>query len=272
MSEWLDSLPEELRDAPYIGKAENAADALAKIQHAAKLVGTSVRIPTDDSSPEDRAAFMERVKGIDGITQLPTSDDIDGVMGLLSKLGYPVDPTGYTLPEVEDFEWDDDVAADLKKYAHNSGMTPGQFDAFTKQIAQQEKEADLISGQALTDQRRDVKTAWGDAVNEREELIRGWLVHSAAPKSTVEMLDSGKLPLDTLNWMLTVAQQFTGDVTPLSKDRQTMEPTLDPIAAKVELTRVLNDLTSMKDSDPRYRPLQQKLVSLQRLASASRAA
>lgn len=269
---WLDSLPEELREAPYIGKAESAADALSKIQHAAKLVGTSVRIPTEDSSAEDRAAFMERVKGIDGIAQIPTGDDIDGVMTLLGKLGYPADPTGYKLPEVEGFEWDEDVGADLKKYAHTSGMTPGQFDAFAKQIATQEKDAELTTGQALADQQRDIRTAWGDAMDEREALIRGWLTHSEAPASTLEMLNDRKLPLETLNWMLGIAQQFKGDVTPMSKDKQTTEPTLDPVEAKIELSRVLTELTGMRDSDPRYRPLQQKMVTLQRLASKSQAA
>lgn len=271
-SEWLESLPAELREAPYIGKAESAADALSKIQHAAKLVGTSVRIPTEDSTPEDRAAFMARVKDIDGIAQLPGHDDIEGVMSLINKLGYPETPDAYTLPDIDGFEWDEDVSGDLKQYAHDAGMTPGQLTAFATKIAMQEKDAGLLNNQALADQQAEIQAAWGSAKAEREDLIRGWLEHSEAPSDTIEQLDNGELPLATLNWMRSIAEQFTGDVTPLSKDREATAPTMDPVDAKIEIARVLTDLTSMRDSDPRFKPLQQRLVTLQRLANPSSAA
>jgi hypothetical protein len=266
---WLESLPEPLREAPYLKAAESPEDALAKIQHAAKLVGTSVRIPGEDTSEEDKDAFYTKLTEVDGVARLPTHDDIEGVMALLGKLGYPEEHTGYKLPEVKDFEWDQDMGEALRKYAHESGLTPGQFEALATRIARQEQDADLISNTELSDQQKALRQDWGDTLETREDLIRGWLKMSEAPQSMTEMVNDRKLPLDTMNWLLGIAKQFEGDVTPVGGDGKGGPAPITATDAKIKIGEILKDLTGMRDSDPRYRPLQQQLVEMQRVAIGS---
>jgi hypothetical protein len=269
---WLDDLPEPLREAPYLKAAESPEDALAKIQHAAKLVGTSVRIPGEDASDDDRNSFYEKLTAIDGVARLPTNDDIDGVIGLLTKLGYPEDHTGYELPEVADFEWDKDMGEQMRHYAHKAGMTPGQFTAFAQQIAEQELGVTAEMDNELDDARKALRLDWGDTLEEREGLIRGWLEMSQAPEEMRELLNDRKLPLGTMNWLLSIAKQFEGDIKPISKDGKDGEPPMTPDEAKVELSKILSDLTNMRETDPRYKQLQQRMVQMQRLAMGSQAA
>lgn len=267
---WLESLPAELRDAPYLAKAESPQDALGKLQHAAKLVGTSVRIPGEDASEDDRATFYAKMAEIDGVARLPTHDDIDGVMTLLAKLGYPEEHTGYKLPEISDFEWDSSTGEDLRKYAHKAGMTPGQFTAFATQIAEREALSATTAKSELEDSQKALRTDWGDTLEDREALIRGWMEKSEAPESLRTMLNDRNLDLETMNWLHQTAKQFKGEVTPVSKDGNSPTPTMTPGQAGEKMDKILSDLSSMRDSHPRYRELQQELVAVQRLAMAGR--
>tara|TARA_R110002020_G_scaffold170207_2_gene359573 strand:- start:6750 stop:7559 length:810 start_codon:yes stop_codon:yes gene_type:complete len=265
---WTDDLPEELREAPYLAKAESAEDALGKLVHAAKLQGTSIRIPGEDASDDDRAAFAAKLSEVDGVTRLPTHDDIEGVMELVTKLGYPQEHTGYTLPDIEDFEWPEAVGENMRKYAHTAGMTPGQFEAFAKEWAATEQTNNMTSNQTTADMKAAVKTEWGDTYKDREALIRGWLDTSAAPQSLRDSLDSQDLPLDTMNWLLATANQFKGDIAPISDDgARGGAEIMTPADAMAQIPVVIQDLVALKKTDPRYRPLQEKLLNLQGFAN-----
>lgn len=270
--EWLESLPEPLRNAPFIGKAESVDDAVGKLAHAAKLVGSSVRIPGSDASDEDRRKFYDKLKEVDGVSILPTHDDIDGVMTLLGKLGYPEEHTGYELPKKDGFEWDERMGEDLRKYAHQAGLTPGQFTALSQQIMQQEIDADLAAGTAAEDARKALRADWGDTLEEREALIRGYLEHSEAPESMRQLLDNRELPLDSMNWLHSIAKQFKGDVAPISKDGKTPTPALTPAEIETKLLKVRQDLFGMAEIDPRYNDLKQQMVTLHKQLASARSA
>ena len=137
-AEWIQALPEQLRDAPFLGKASSPEDAVAKLAHAAKLVGTSIRIPGEDATDDDRAAFYNKLAEVPGVAKLPLSDDEDGLAAILAKLGAPDTPDGYKPPELEGFEWDQATFENLRKYAKDAGMTTRQFDKFARQLAQEQ--------------------------------------------------------------------------------------------------------------------------------------
>ena len=269
---WQDALPEELRDAPYIGKAENVADALAKIQHAAKLVGTSIRIPGEGASDDDRAAFYTKVAEVDGIARMPLSDDEEGLKALMAKLGTPEDTTEYKLPELDDFTWAEATSKQLKEYAAEAGMTVKQFTKLATKVAAQEQATTLEANTATDNTRKELRIDWGDTLEEREGLIRGWMELSKAPEQLRKQFEERNLDLPTMNWLNSIAKQFKGDVSPISKDGTTPSPLMDPVEAKTAMTGVLTDLTGMREDNPQYQPLKDKLVALQRLASGTRAA
>lgn len=271
VSEWLENLPEELRDVPFLSKADNAKDAAAKLHHAAKLVGTSIKLPDDKTSDEDRQKFYERLNDVPGVAKMPESDDIEGVVGLLKKLGYPEDHTGYKLPEIADFEWNEDMADQLRKYAHESGMTPGQFTAFASRIAGQEHEADQTAEAALHETQKALRLDWGDTLEDREALIRGWLTKSDAPESLLKGINDRSLDVGTMNWLHSVAKEFKDETTPISNDGK-LATSVDPGEARVKIPEILDQLVGMSEADPRYRKLQADLVEMQTIASGGEAA
>lgn len=269
---WLTDLPEPLRNAPFLAKADSPEDAVGKLAHAAKLVGTSIRIPGEDASDDDRSAFYAKLAQVEGVAQLPLSDDEEGLSALLTKLGKPNEYTEYTLPELEGFTWDDTAGTELRKYALEAGMTQAQFAKLAGGIGEQQKTSEMTAQQAIEDSQRELRQDWGDTLETREELIRGWLDKSDAPQDIIELLNERELPLDTMKWLHELANQFKGDVNPISRDGTNNEPSATPEEARETIPRILGDMLSMRDSDPRYRDLQKKLLAMQKLANPDRAA
>ena len=64
MSNWTDDLPEPLRDAPFIQKAESAEAALAALKHAGNHVGNSIRFPDKEASEDSVNEFIEETLSI----------------------------------------------------------------------------------------------------------------------------------------------------------------------------------------------------------------
>jgi hypothetical protein len=273
MSDWKEALPEALREAPYIAKAETAEEAVASLAHAAKIVGTSIRIPGEDASEDDRAAFYDKLGEVDGVARLPTHDDEDGWNALMGKLGRPDEYTGYELPEVADFKWEEGMATDLRKYALESGLTNKQFKALASQLATQNKTEADASLQSLADARESLKLEWGDTLQSREELVRGWMSQSEAPAALQKLFDDKAIDNDTMNWLYKTANQFKGEVAPIAADGNGgAAPLMQPSEALEKIPQVIGDMLGMRDSDPRYRGLQQKLIQLQTFASSEQQA
>ncbi len=272
MSEFTDQLPEALRETPWLKEAQSAEEAHNKLVHAAKLVGTSIRIPDAEADDDTKAAFYSKLAEVEGVTVLPTHEDIEGVVGLLQKLGYPEDHTGYKLPEIPDYEWNESQGETLRQYAHKAGLTPGQFDALAKQFAEQGQVTKAETENQLNEARKAIRMDWGDTLEDRESLIRGWLEHSEAPDSMKNLLKDRKLPLETMNWLHGIAKQFKDNVQPISSDGKGGEPVLTPGEAHEQIQNTLRDMTNMPESDPRYGPLKQKLVTLHKLAKGGEAA
>jgi hypothetical protein len=272
MDDWKEELPEALRDAPFIGKAENMEDAVGKLAHAATLVGTSLRIPGEDASDEDRDAFFAKLTEVDGVARLPLSDDEEGLNALLTKMGKPEDHTGYKLPnDIEGFEWDETMGEALRQYAANAGLTTKQFDALSRQIAEQEQTAGREGNQALEDLRKELRLDWGDTLEDREAMIRGWLEKSDAPEDFKELFEERNLPLATMNWLHRTAKEFKGDVAPISKGQEGV-PSMTPEEARHRRGQIINDMVGMPQTDPRYRDLQKELVAVGKLAHGKSAA
>lgn len=267
-TDWKENLPESMRDLPFIAKAGSIDEAVEKIQHAAHLVGTSVRIPDTNTSPENRKKFYDKLAAVDGVTVLPTHDDIDGVVGLLRKLGYPDSPDKYELPELDGFEWDGNMAGDLRKFAHEAGLTPGQLQAFAARIAAQERDADTRDKQEHQTRYSELKETWGDAYEENKALVRGYLKQSDAPAETREALDNETMPASALKWLHDVARQFKSSTTPVHEDGRTMNTGETKLFLREKAQKIRLDMANMRETDPRYPELRRELITVHKELAA----
>jgi hypothetical protein len=107
------------------GKGFKDIDDIAKsYQNLEKMVGNSVRIPSDDASDEAKQEFYDKIKDIDGIL-------VKGSENFYDKLGRPEDKDGYALQEIASEEVlnapgvQSEIEA-FKDIAHEIGLTQEQ--------------------------------------------------------------------------------------------------------------------------------------------------
>lgn len=103
-------------------------DALAKgYNDLVSKMGTRVEMPTDETTPENRSAFYQ-------------------------KLGMPGDVSGYTKPTVaEGMAIDEEFFGDMASIAHAEGVSDKQFSAFVNRVLERQMKAEEI--QAAEDKR-----------------------------------------------------------------------------------------------------------------------
>lgn len=107
ITNWKDSLPEDLRNSPNITKFADPAALAKSYQHLSELNGKSVRIPDENTPPEDRAAFLD-------------------------KLGRPENAQSYKVDPGEGVEVDSERVASFLPIAYEAGLTQTQVDAVSK--------------------------------------------------------------------------------------------------------------------------------------------
>ena len=115
----------------------------------------SLRIPTDDASPEVMTAFLDKVSAVNGVTRTP-----DGY------IAPPEEATGYEFGEVEGFAGDESVG-ELKVEALKLGMTNAQADGIHKWLAGNIVEQSNTAAQAGGVAMAELKGLWGNAFDRK---------------------------------------------------------------------------------------------------------
>jgi len=126
-------------------------DALKSHRDLEKLLGNSVRIPAEDASAEEKAAFLK-------------------------KMGVPEKPEGYefkldTATVPQDFPYDDQSAAKFRSWAHEAGATPAQARLFHDKFVAEQVDLFKSAKEATAKQEeaahRAIVSKWGEPTTDQ---------------------------------------------------------------------------------------------------------
>jgi len=145
---WLDDLPEDLRGAKELGKYKSI-DELAKGHVSqSRFIGSSVRLPNEKSTPEEREAFLNDT---------------------YNKLGRPEKPEGYVYdkPEMPSaVQYNEPVVKEFSIAAHKAGFTQDQLkmalDFHNKYAANSFYEHERVGKEAEAKAEAELKQEWGE--------------------------------------------------------------------------------------------------------------
>jgi len=261
---WVDTLPEPLRNAPFLAKAESAEDAFAKITHAANVLGRSVRFPDDKTTPEDREAFYQRIlDAAPDVVRLPgDTDDPEAMEAFYARFGVPKESKDYVPGQKENWEWDADYLAELGDMARAAGLNKAQFKRLTEQMAERGVKLDEASEHQVHAENEKIKATWGEAHDANMTLIKNWLSMSEAPESLQDMINAGNLTVDSASWLLSMAKQFVSDDDDNRNKGDTRGGPLTPAEAEEKIQEIMNDPAYFNARDPRHQILKQKMSRL----------
>lgn len=271
MDDWKESLPEQMRELPFISKSESMDEAINHIKNAADTMGNSLRMPSESASDDERKEFSKRV--LDKMPELmpiPDPDDEDQYNEVLTRLGKPKDPDSYKLPDVEDFDWPEDTLKELRDRASETGMTQRQFAQYAKKLGTAIRDGNVQAQQKLEEQQATLKKEWGDAFEQRQKQLAQYLETTEAPESLKQAVKDGKADPATMKWLHAMVKAQGGEGAEAA-DQGGADPTatrLSPDEAQAEIQEILNNPDYFAAGSPRQKVLMKRMQELQKFVSA----
>ena len=272
MNEFLESLPESLRDAPFLAKAENAEAAINALTNAAQTVGNSIRIPGENASAEDIASFQAKaVEKFPGL--MPSIDITDeaAVTSAFARLGRPDADKEYNYPEIADFEWTAEAKAAISIMAKDAGLTQTQFNAYAKKQIGDQIEATHASTEAVNQDQKSLKDEWGVAYDENMSKAKAAANKTEAPTELKEALEAGTLPSGTIKWLHGLASALGEEGTDNSDNGNGADNTgmVTPSEAEAQIQEIMDNPDYSPDR-PMYARLQKRRMELEFMAAGQK--
>lgn len=186
----LDSTP-ELRDDPSL-KDFNDVTTLAKsLIETKKFVGSSIRPPGPDASPEVKAEFYKKLQAHAPDLVPLKEGDAEAEKLVWGKLGRPADKAGYDYKSPEGVTIDLDG---LKERAVEAGWTKAQFQkAATREVAEAQKHSDSTKAD-----RDALKAEWGNAYDAKLQNAAAAASKLNVSKEVVALILKGEIPAVSL--------------------------------------------------------------------------
>jgi hypothetical protein len=155
-SSWFEGLPEGLKANPTLQnfKGKDVSAVAESLVNAEKLIGGSLRLPTEKDTPADRAAKMEKV---------------------YAQLGRPATPDAYNIPAPaadSGVPWDTAKAEAFKGVAHKLGLTQEQVQGLTEYEVQRSLSNSVDQVAAFNTCMETLDKDWGAATKQMLGLSR----------------------------------------------------------------------------------------------------
>jgi transcriptional regulator with XRE-family HTH domain len=231
MENWIEQLPDELKTDPNVAKYKTPVDLVKGHVEAVKFLGTAIRPPGPDASPEDKKAFIERMQKVAPDLVFAPADDPETESRLFKQLGRPDKP--------EDYAADEETAkavdlAALRELAKTAGMTKKQFAALAKAAAE-EGAAKRTEAQKAADA---LKAEWGAAHAERVQMAAAVAEKLGLPAEAVKNIALGQVAPAELKFLHAVAQALGTNPKELSGPGNPKNGALTPAEAKLRLEEI----------------------------------
>jgi len=98
---WKDTLPEGVKDWGEVRDSKSEDSFWEQMSNMRSMMGQSIRVPTDDASKEDKAAFNQRLmEKVPNLMQKPDADNADVMDAFYNQMGRPEEAAKYDAPEL----------------------------------------------------------------------------------------------------------------------------------------------------------------------------
>ena len=265
---WKDDLPEDLRSLDTLKDIEDVNSLAKQFVDQSRYLGNSIRIPGEDASDEDRAAFRAKlVEKHTGLVELPVDpEDEEGYAKVFDALGRPQKPDEYELPTIDGVELDKERTKRFAEAAHAAGMTKKQFGKVMGEIFKADAELLESKKGEHTTAMTALRAEWGDAFEGKLNRAAKVAELTNAPEGLVEAIRNGDTDTATLRWLDGLSTSLGGEAAELVKQAGGSSG-ITPMEAREKADEILRAMDKIPQGDPRYQELMQKRVQYMQMAS-----
>ena len=176
---WKEKLPEAIKDWGEVRDSKSEDSFWEQMSNMRSMMGQSIRIPTEDASKEDMAAFDKRlIEKVPSLMRKPDMDNVEVMDAFYTQLGRPEEAKKYDVPELkapEGITLQDGLAEDFKGIAYKHGLTQKQYEGVVQDYTQ--NSIDVVE-QQITEQKSEMaalNSEWGmkfEPNMEKAEAVR----------------------------------------------------------------------------------------------------
>ena len=265
--DWRDLLPLEYKDSPTIKDVPDLGTLVKNYEHTKAMVGSSIRLPTEEAGAEDIAAIQQKLLEREylGLMKKPDVENPESMAEVYRALGRPEDASGYIAPE----EINGELFGAMADTALNLGLSKRQYEGIAKALADQQ----MAEYQQMEDRKAQevgqLKGEWGPAFDQK--IGRAVQVAEAlkAPQSLIDALKDGSANGEAIRFMDTVATQLGKEGGQLATQvGQVTESTVSDIKDRIadRTKKMLNERMSPSE----YKELMDRNVKDHELLAAHR--
>lgn len=205
--DWKSSIPEDLRNTTLVQETKSIGDLAKQAIDAQKMVGNSLRIPSDNAGPEDRAKFREKLR-----THVPNLVELDredptSLRALQRSIGLPEEAEGYVQPTIDvpsGLSIDMGAAEAFRPIAHKHGLSQEQYAGVIKDMSAGNVEVARKSLVHQQEQQELLKDDWGNAFDQKTKQALAAARATNAPEALIKAVEDGKAGAATMRWLAKV--------------------------------------------------------------------
>jgi hypothetical protein len=167
--DWKETLSDEYKDSAVAKKFGSSDELVKSYQHLESRLGGSIRIPSAEATPEDKAEVYQKVmKSMPELMLKPNLENAEQSAEYYQMLGVPKNIDDY---DAGDTKLDADMVNQLRQLGAKTNMTQAQFKAYIRSM----DDMNGITQQQTEDARirmgAELKTEWGMAFEDRYAVV-----------------------------------------------------------------------------------------------------
>jgi hypothetical protein len=273
-NDWTQKLPESLRGSKLVVDSKTEENFWKRIEDQQRHLGNSIRIPSNEASPEDLKDFSDKIqKRVPNLLELPKSDDDAEYSRVFSKLGKPEKADKYSVDGVQDLRLSDNDLASLRQAAYESDLTQRQFLKMVKKVNTDRDSSIKQNGEVRIADEKKLRSEWGAAFDERVSQVEKFLADSGAPEYLRDQFKGGSFSSEQMKWMHGMSKRMGegSDLsgTPTQQTGGSSVGKLDPLEASQRLDEIYRNKAHPfhKPNDPAYKTALARVLELVALSN-----
>lgn len=233
------------------------------------MQGSSIRIPGENATPEDRAVFYEKLTSqVPGLMATPDPENAEAMAAYHAAVGVPAEVAEYELPAPPEGQTvDENLQKWFLETAHARKFSKAQARGFFEDFNAFQQTIQTEAAVTLKAQEVALREKWGATYDPQMAKIDTLWSNYPQFAELRENAKKGLVPAHVLEGFAALAEGMMGKgFTMLSDGHHQQSSAITPDEAKRQAEETLTKLTKLEPSDPQRPALMNQLLELNKLA------
>lgn len=267
---WYAGLAAEGTELPtLVTESKDFESFVKQAQDYQAMQGSSIRIPGENASDEDRAAFYEKLQAqVPGLMPLPDPENAEAMAAYHAAVGVPAEAVEYELPgPPEGQTLDENLQKWFIETAHNRKFSKAQAKGFYEDFNKYQEETQAQAMAGFKAQEAGLREKLGATYEPTMKKIDTLWSNYPQFAELRENFKKGIVPAHVLEGFAAIADGMLGKGFSMLGDEDHSRPgALTPAEAGEQVQETIKKLADMEPSDPQRQPMMAKLIELQKMA------